>query len=110
MNCTTGGRLGRLSAFLVDEEISEGGGGRVSFAFFQRKLVWDVGEQAEVGPVLGYPGGKLAGPDVRGVVVGRVAVAGVDDHERGSGRKQAAHVGVVGLVLDEVVDNVETQR
>lgn len=69
-----------------------------------------MGEQAEVGPVSGHPGGEFTGPDVRGIVVGGVAVAGVDDDERGGGRKQAAHVGVVGIVLDEVVDDVEAQR
>nr|GFB77081.1 hypothetical protein [Tanacetum cinerariifolium] len=56
-----------------------------------RELVGNVGEQAEARLVLGHPGG-------------------VDDDERGGGRKQAAHVGVVSIVLDEVVDDVEAQR
>ena len=47
---------------------------------------------------------------MRSLFVGRVAVAGVDDDERGGGRKQAVHVGVVCIVLDEVVEDVEAQR
>ena len=96
--------MGTLAGGGEDVEVREGGVVRVSRVV--GIVVGDFGLERPLGLMLGHPAGERAVMDVF-VVPLLGYVAGVDDDEAVGRGEEFSHVVVEGVILDEVVDDVE---